>query len=579
MALTQQQIKQLDAASARIASGSGSATDKQNISYATQRQGYKYQPGQTRVFSGPQTMVPFNPGGSQLARQSQPVQAADPRQEFEAEGYQYLGSMDKVNQAIRQYGRDRVQNVAGDYYVLPKAIKPPTPGSILPADAMRAPAFNELSNILGANITGGIDSDIAGLLALQGQTTESQNQYDELTGLLTDEMGKLGGQAGDIQAELEKQGVNQAYQQVKELSLRAAQLQGELGKFDAETEQLNANIDGQAIPTGLILGQKAQLQKQRDLTRMAKAADLSSTIALTQAYQGNAQLGMELAQSAVDLKYQPILSNIETLKTQIGFAGERMTREERKRTDIINKLISIRENDINEEKNRMKDIESLAIKAAIAGAPSSLVQAMRSAQDSTAASQIGAEYLSGRNDQLLSMVTDAAMNGAPQSVIDAMRSASDPVTAARIGSQYLRGDLESLDDGPATGPDPSPGFFDIDIESSIREDATALRDSVASGLMTVDQAYSKLRSLYNTNEAANSAIWGVLDPGMTYRNRENVKKSDAEMRDAAPGDYARFSKEKRRPGSAQRFLGGAGSFFTRRNPVIDTVAGWIFRDK
>lgn len=52
MALTPQQINQLNAASARVAAGSGSETDRRNIEFATRRHSYSYTPSPAPVTPG-----------------------------------------------------------------------------------------------------------------------------------------------------------------------------------------------------------------------------------------------------------------------------------------------------------------------------------------------------------------------------------------------------------------------------------------------------------------------------------------------------------------------------------------------
>lgn len=370
--LTQEQINQLNIAYQRNAAGKASDADRKNLEYAQAKLGYK-PPAQT-VQGGPVAI-------------SNPNAPVDPRDQFRAQGYEYLGTMDQVNNAVRQFGKDRVKNIAGDYFVIPKGLGVVDPNSPIPATGL-SNSSTELSNVLGANLGNNtIDSDIAGLLSLYGSSTKSRDEYDELTTQLTDATKSLGQQGTDLQAELDRQGVGAAYEQVKELNLKASQLQGEIGKFDAETEQVMSNVEDQSIPTGLIQGQQAQVQKQRDLTRLAKSAELSSTIALAQAYQGNAQLGMELASKAIDIKYQPILANIEALRTQIGFASERMNREDKVRSDIIGKLIDIKEREIDEQKAKESQVQELAIGIASMGAPLDVVRNVQKMTDVVEAAQ------------------------------------------------------------------------------------------------------------------------------------------------------------------------------------------------
>lgn len=280
----------------------------------------------------------------------------------------------------------------------------PSLNTPLDASKLGNTAYGDLSKLLGANIgPDTVGSDIAGLLSLYGKSGEADTEYEKLQGDLVTAMGSLGGEAADLQAAYKKEGVYAAYNQVKELSLKAAQLEGELTKFDAETIGGRERIAEQAIPTDLITGQQAQYQKQRDLTRLSKAAELSATIALAQAYRGNAQLGMELAQKSVDLKYMPIINRINTLKTQLGFASDKLSKEDASRAKVIDTLLGLKLDEINTQKDTELKIQQLAI--------------------------------------------EAAANGAPLSVVNSMKAATDLATAATIGSAYIKGDLESIAKG------------------------------------------------------------------------------------------------------------------------------------
>lgn len=279
----------------------------------------------------------------------------------------------------------------------------PSPYSPIPVSSLSNGSGNaDLSKILGASANSGLggDTTIAGLLSLLGATTDSEKEYDKIAAGLTDAMSKLGQEGADLQAAMDAQGVGAAYQQVKELNLKAAQMKGELDKFDAESHQGLSNIEGQAIPIGLIQGQQAEFQKQRDLTRLSKAAELSATIALSQAYQGNAQLGLELAQKSVDLKYQPIEAQINVLKTQLGIAGDKMSTKDSKNAAIIGKLIDIKQDEITAAKDRDKAVQNLAIQAAAGGAPTSVVSSMVQAGDPVKAAQLGATYLKGPTESV-----------------------------------------------------------------------------------------------------------------------------------------------------------------------------------
>jgi len=320
----------------------------------------------------------------------------------------------------------------------------------------------DLSKILGANIdTSNLDPQVAGLLSLFGKQTEDEKAVEALQTQFTDISKTLGGQGAELQKQLEAQGVPEAFNQVKQLNLRGAQLVGELQQFDVETKRMDAGLENQAIPTGLITGQKAQLEKQRNLKRASIAADLAATSALSQAYAGNATLGQQLAQQAVDIKFQPIINELNVVKDQLGFATDKMTRNDSKRAGIINTLLDIRITELNDQKDLERDINLLAVDAASNGAPIEVVNAMRNAVDLAEATSIGQNFLgqavnireeerlakSALTTSIDSLAAEAATNGASQEIINAMRNAVDLADAARIGQKFLPGTFPTVSGG------------------------------------------------------------------------------------------------------------------------------------
>lgn len=316
----------------------------------------------------------------------------------------------KVNDptSLALYKAGETQKIGGSVYLNPgvtakggvtdltklNTIKTPKPSDVLSVDVLGNQDLN-LNNILGANTPSNlnVNSDLAGLLSLYGKQSKESQDVDVLQTQLADTMKQLGMQGADLQAELTAKGVPEMYKQVQELNLKAAQLQGSLGQFDAETEKLRADIENQAIPTGLLAGQAEQLQKQRDLTRLTKTAELSSTIALSQAYQGNAQLASDLAKNAVDMKYQPILANISVLEKQLDFASEKASKADQTRFAVIGELISMKKQQIADEKELENQVSQIAIEAATNGAPTHIVESIKRSTDPVAAARAASQYL------------------------------------------------------------------------------------------------------------------------------------------------------------------------------------------
>lgn len=496
MALTSEQIKGLDIASIRKQQGRASAADLRNLGYATKTFGYKYKPATTPA-------------------PNQSIQA------LQGQGYNYLGTQQGIKDAIAKYGTGRVKNIGGNFFILPAAIKKPNITQPIPAGNLGA--YQDLSGILGSNITPDMVSpEIAGLLALQGKATKGDQEVSDVQKQILEQMKSLGGQGADVQAELEKAGVPQALQQVKELTLKAAQLQGELSQFDVQTKAGEAALGDTAMPVGLIQGNQAKLQQQRDLTRLGKAAELSGTIGLAEAYKGNIQIGTELARQAVDLKYQPILSNIETLQTQLGFAQDKLSKDDQKRAGIIGELLRTRQEEIAEQKNKEQQIQELAIGIASMGAPLGLVQNIARMTDPVQAAQAAGAW-----KRQFDLSEEARRKGV--------------------------GDKDKLQ--------PSPGFFDAGIEQDVR----ATYDELLASGVKGNESYSRLRSMFSPNEVNDVALKAltkttplpppVVDPSIVSRQQAQQGSGQPSFIQSIGNFlFGRNKKERASPSPAYRQL-------------------------
>lgn len=465
-------------------------------------------------------------------------------------GYQYIGTLQGKDEAIRTYGSSRVKNIGGNYYVIPKGLTTPTPTTPIPVSKMTP--YDELSKILGRKVAPNtVSSDIAGLLALQGSATPESQAYDQLTGKLTSLQGQLSGQATDLQNELNTQGVTQAYQQVKELTLKAAQLQGELGKFDAETTAQVSNLENQPISTGIISGQQAQLQKQRDLTRIGKASELSATIALNQAYQGNATLGSQLAQQAVDMKYQPILNEIETTRSQISIAGDKMSREDSKRAKIIDQLLNIKQQAVEDERANKKQVQAIAIELAGSGAPTSVVNQVRNANNPVDAARIAGQWTKANTPVAgggggRTTTTDA--NGNPVVKLS-------PAQATEVAEGNTLIDLanQALTLGEKTKWNGVGGFWKGSASDFLSktfgagsDDARSLRNLVGNIKATIAKARGGTSFTANEEKLLNSYTPNINESSKNIKNKLNnlisfIKTKNANISSSAAGTQSTAS--------------------------------------
>lgn len=270
----------------------------------------------------------------------------------------------------------------------------PTPTTPIPATALSQ--NSDIQSILSSALKGNDPSStIAGLLSLYGASSAEQDKVNSLNDTLTKLITASGGQASDIQSALTAQGVPESQQQLSQLNLDVARQKGALDAFDAETARGLDNITKQPITAGAVGNEQAKYQRDRDLTKLAMTAELNANVALAQAYQGNIDLGTKLAQQAVDLKYAPILNQIDVVKQQLSAAQSTLSSADSKRATIITGLINLQQDQITQQKAEDSKKEALVVQAAANGAPLSVINSMRAAADSVSAAQVGSTWIKG----------------------------------------------------------------------------------------------------------------------------------------------------------------------------------------
>lgn len=288
----------------------------------------------------------------------------------------------------------------------------PDPKTPIPAAALTGTNV-DTNKVLGAGATyDPTSADVSGLLALYNTDSAQQTESGKLNTDLTTLMTSLGSEGADTQTALDANGVSDSYGHVRQLNLEAAQLKGELDNFDVQSKVDEAKLGEQAIPAALIGTQLRDYQKLRDLTRLAKASELANVISLSQAYQGNAELGIKLAEQSIRLKYAPIENQIATLKQQLTVAAASMSSSDAKRAKVVDKLLDIQKEKITAQKAADTALQKLGVQAASGGAPLALVKSAIATGDEVQASSILSKYLKGPTE---SVSTTGGGTGSPTS--------------------------------------------------------------------------------------------------------------------------------------------------------------------
>ncbi|MCK9320359.1 hypothetical protein, partial [Methanoculleus sp.] len=227
-------------------------------------------------------------------------------------------------------------------------------------------------------VAGNIDvsSGIAGILALLVANKSDDTEYNEISTKLDNLISNLGDQQADFKEAMEAEGASAYKEQIQQLNLKIAQITGEINSYDTQTSAGLNDISDQAIPTGLLIGQSAAYQRQRDSGRAAKASELASYAALHQAYSNNLSIATSLAEASVEYKWNGITTKLSALQAQLSIAKDVMDSADQKQLNIVNLLLQDQQNQINEKKDTENQINRLILTAANNGAPTSLLESV-----------------------------------------------------------------------------------------------------------------------------------------------------------------------------------------------------------
>lgn len=161
-------------------------------------------------------------------------------------------------------------------------------------------------------------------------------------------------------------------------------LNSQLAQTKAEYDNLIAAEGSRNIPKAFVTGRQNQL-------RQRAAVELGGLAAMVEAAQGNLETANNLIDKTIEREYQPILDEIDLIKTQLEINRDQLSRADQKRADLLNFLMDERNRRITTEMNTKKEIMSIASQAAANGASSSVVKSIMNATSEEEALTIATE--------------------------------------------------------------------------------------------------------------------------------------------------------------------------------------------
>lgn len=222
--------------------------------------------------------------------------------------------------------------------------------------------------------------------------TALQTKGNDLSFQIANLLPELQGKSAALASEQEKLGLGKLKKSLQDLNSEILVKSAEINKSDIELAQSLQTIEDKPIAMEFITGQQASVQRNAQLARALKMAEIGVLNARVLGTQGNIALANDMATQAVNAKYAPIQEAIDTYKAQLEAIQPLLTRDEKKQAAAQELRTKLALDDIATRKQQEKDVQSLVINASSQGAPSSLVSAASKAKTPTEAAQILGQY-------------------------------------------------------------------------------------------------------------------------------------------------------------------------------------------
>jgi hypothetical protein len=236
-----------------------------------------------------------------------------------------------------------------------------------------------------------VEGDMAFFNQLQNQQTQEQQMLqaqqtgknNELENLLRN----LGGQGAE-QLSLEQQIVNPIQSQITDIMGQFGVKQAEYQKALQDYEKLKTDLEvgvrgsGNAdIRASMLFGQQGAVDRAKAADLNVRASEMGILQAQALALQGKADLAQKQIDRAVDLKYKAIENEIAIKQFQLGLIRDSLTKAEKKQADALNFALQRDEKRIAEEKQKEKDIQSIAMQLASFGVDPSIIKDARTVNE------------------------------------------------------------------------------------------------------------------------------------------------------------------------------------------------------
>lgn len=276
-----------------------------------------------------------------------------------------------------------------------------------PEKAIKLPTPTPKPDMTGATIAGATQTSkslqdyIKELAPVQSETSKTQDSLiKDLLSLAPQATGK---QQYQIQQE-NQAGLPVLQKQLSDTnSLLQTQL-AELTQLDTDLQKSLLDTEGKPQQLSSVVGtQQAFLQRQNAALKASKASEANLTATRAAALSGQIQTAQQLATRATELKYQPIIEEIQTKQAQLAAIAPLLNKEENIRAEALNLFYKDKELELQNQKEESNQIQSLAIDAAQNGADAQTVAGIQKASSLEMAINIASPYLQQTKTDIIEM--------------------------------------------------------------------------------------------------------------------------------------------------------------------------------
>ena len=226
----------------------------------------------------------------------------------------------------------------------------------------------------------------------QVEDTQAQKSASNLSLAISSLIPELQGQA-EATAQAEKvAGVDRYRQELQGINNQILMKTAEINQDDIRLAQSLQNIEDKPIAMEFITGQQSSVQRNAQLARALKQADIGILNARAIGTQGNVQLAVDTAKQAVDLKYAPMKETIATYEAQLKALEPILNADEKKQARAQEVKTKLALNELEQKQAGEKALQEIIINASSQGAPASLVSRAEKAKTPAQAAMILGTY-------------------------------------------------------------------------------------------------------------------------------------------------------------------------------------------